>query len=236
MVFQNPASHLDPVMGIGKQIAESLMFHEGLSQRDALARAVDLLRQVGIPDPKGRVSDYPHQFSGGMRQRVMIALALACSPALLIADEPTTALDVTVQAQILRLLLDLRDQRGLSIILITHDLGVVAQTCDRIAVIYGGRICEYGPKRAVLGEPLHPYTARLIACQPAAGLDGGRLANIPGQPPSPSSWPSGCRFNPRCERCMELCRHSNPQLVDLQPGHAAACHVAEAALRGTEVS
>jgi peptide/nickel transport system ATP-binding protein len=222
-------------MGIGKQIAESLVFHEGLSQREALARTVELLRQVGIPDPKRRVSDYPHQFSGGMRQRAMIALALACSPALLIADEPTTALDVTVQAQILRLLLELRDQRGLSIILITHDLGVVAQTCDRIAVMYGGRICEYGPKRAVLGEPLHPYTARLIACQPAAGLEGGRLANIPGQPPSPFSWPTGCRFHPRCERRVELCRHSNPQLVDLKPGHAAACHVTEAALRGTEV-
>lgn len=235
MVFQNPASHLDPVMGIGKQIAESLVFHEGLSQKDALARTVDLLRQVGIPDPKRRVSDYPHQFSGGMRQRAMIALALACSPALLIADEPTTALDVTVQAQILRLLLDLRDQRGLSIILITHDLGVVAQTCDRIAVMYGGRICEYGPKRAVLREPLHPYTARLIACQPAAGLSGGRLANIPGQPPSPFSWPTGCRFHPRCERRVERCRHSNPQLLDMKPGHAAACHVAAAALRGTEV-
>ena len=236
MVFQNAASHLDPVMSIGMQIAESLVLHEGLNQSDALDRTIDLLRQVGIPDPKRRASDYPHEFSGGMRQRATIALALACSPTLLIADEPTTALDVTVQAQILRLLLDLRDQRGLSIILITHDLGVVAQTCDRIAVMYGGRICENGPKRAVLSEPLHPYTTRLIACQPAASLDGGLLANIPGQPPSPYSWPQGCRFNPRCDRSLNLCKESSPPLLDLRPGHAAACHVAEAALRGTEAT
>jgi peptide/nickel transport system ATP-binding protein len=236
MIFQNPASHLDPVMSIGQQIAESLVFHKQLSRGAAMAEAVELLRQVGIPDPKRRAQDYPHQFSGGMRQRAMIALALACSPKLLIADEPTTALDVTVQAQILRLLLELRDKRGLSIILITHDLGVVAQTCDRIAVMYGGRIAEIGPKQAVLAEPLHPYTARLIACQPDTGSGEGPLASIPGQPPSPFAWPEGCRFHPRCDRAIAMCKTNNPQLLALRPDHAAACFVAEAMTRDNQAA
>ena len=210
MIFQNPASHLDPVMRIGQQIAESLMLHEKVSQREAKRHAVELLRQVGIAEPQRRVEEYPHQFSGGMRQRAMIALALACSPDLLIADEPTTALDVTVQAQILRLLLDLRDRRGLAIILITHDLGVVAQTCDTIAVMYGGRIGERGPKRDVLSEPFHPYTSRLIACQPSPEAGSGPLASIPGQPPLPSAWPTGCRFHPRCDRAIPKCRDVAP--------------------------
>jgi peptide/nickel transport system ATP-binding protein len=231
MIFQNPASHLDPVMRIGNQIGESLMLHLGISRSEAKSQAIDLLRQVGIPDPRRRVDDYPHQFSGGMRQRAMIALALACSPQLLIADEPTTALDVTVQAQILRLLLDLRDKRGLSIILITHDLGVVAQTCDSVAVMYGGRICERGPKHDVFAEPIHPYTSQLIACQPSASADVSPLPSIPGQPPLPSAWPSGCRFHPRCERAIGLCRSAAPNLVAVRADHLAACHVTAPAPR-----
>lgn len=225
MIFQNPASHLDPVMRIGNQIAESLILHLDISPREAKTQAIELLRQVGIPDPQRRVDDFPHQFSGGMQQRATIALALACSPELLIADEPTTALDVTVQAQILRLLLNLRDKRGLSIILITHDLGVVAQTCDTVAVMYGGRICERGPKRDVLSEPFHPYTSNLIACQPSASAEAGLLPSIPGQPPLPSSWPAGCRFHPRCDRAIAMCRSTAPHLVSVRGDHIAACHV-----------
>lgn len=236
MIFQNPASHLDPVMRIGRQIGESLMLHLKLSPHEARGQAVELLRQVGIPDPQRRVDDYPHQFSGGMRQRAMIALALACSPELLIADEPTTALDVTVQAQILRLLLELRDKRGLSIILITHDLGVVAQTCDTVAVMYGGRICERGPKRDVLAEPFHPYTSRLIACQPSASADIGLLPSIQGQPPLPSAWPAGCRFHPRCDRAIALCRSITPELVPVRSDHVAACHVTAPAARTDEAA
>lgn len=225
MIFQNPASHLDPVMTIGRQIAETLQVHRNAGPRDAKRAAVDLLRQVGIPDPERRVEDYPHQFSGGMRQRAMIALALACEPDLLIADEPTTALDVTVQAQILRLLLDLRDRRHLSIILITHDLGIVAQTCDAIAVMYAGRICERGAKRDILKQPLHPYTANLIACQPGAAPPSRLLPNIPGQPPTPSAFPPGCRFHPRCDKVFGPCSEIVPALVTVTHGHSAACHL-----------
>ena len=230
MIFQNPASHLDPVMSIGDQVAESIVLHRGVSRAEAWDQAVDLLRQVGIPDPARRARGYAHEFSGGMRQRAMIAAALACDPQLLIADEPTTALDVTVQAQILRLLLDLRDKRGLSIILVTHDLGVVAQACDSIAVMYGGRIVERGPKRDVLKAPFHPYTARLIACQPnhslaAHGVGSGLLPSIPGQPPSAGDMPPGCRFHPRCELAQARCRESMPELVTRAPDHLAACPV-----------
>lgn len=172
MIFQNPTSHLNPVMTIGEQIAESRRLHFSANRRQAREDALALLRQVGIPDPQNRLNSYPHEFSGGMRQRAMIAVALAPEPRLLIADEPTTALDVTVQMQILRLLSDLRAELGLAVIMITHDLGVVAQTCDRIAVMYGGRLCEVGDKREVLAGPLHPYTRGLIDCQPAS--EGGR--------------------------------------------------------------
>ncbi len=230
MIFQNPTSHLNPLMRIGEQIGESLRFHREIGRSAARAAAIDLLRQVGIPDPERRIDGFPHEFSGGMRQRAMIAAALACDPAILIADEPTTALDVTVQAQILRLLLDLRDRRGLSIILITHDLGIVAQTCDSIAVMYGGRIVERGPKRVTLKAPLHPYTARLIACQPAQATAERHLATIPGQPPSLEAMPTGCRFHPRCSEAIPVCRDIRPALVDLSSdaavSHLAACHVA----------
>ncbi|WP_160003566.1 ABC transporter ATP-binding protein [Rhizobium sp. 18055] len=167
MVFQNPTSHLDPVMRIGDQIAEGIRYHQGLNARDARAAAIEILTQVGFPDPARQYDSYPHEFSGGMRQRAMIGVALSCNPKILIADEPTTALDVTIQAQILRLLMELRDKRGLSIILITHDLGIVAQTCDRIAVLRGGRLLEQGPKRTILSHPQHPYTVSLIASHPS---------------------------------------------------------------------
>ncbi|NVZ21682.1 ABC transporter ATP-binding protein [Pseudomonas costantinii] len=218
MIFQNPSSHLDPLMRIGEQIAEGIRLHQGVSKKDARLQAIDVLRQVGIPDPQARVDNYPHEFSGGMRQRAMIAVALGCNPKVLIADEPTTALDVTVQAQILRLLLDLRDSRGLSIIMITHDLGVVAQTCDSIAVMYAGRLCEHGSKYDLLAHPRHPYTAGLIDCQPAHSSGHALLRTIPGQPPLLDALPVGCRFNPRCPQVGALCTELLPE------GARVACH------------
>ena len=227
MIFQNPNSHLDPVMRIGDQIAESVRFHEGAGVQDARDRAIELLRQVGIPDPARRISAFPHEFSGGMRQRAMIAVALACRPKILIADEPTTALDVTVQAQVLRLLLDLRDRLGLAIVLVTHNLGVVAQTCDTLAVMYAGRVMERGPKRDLLRAPAHPYTEALLKCQPGSADPAAPLPAIPGQPPSPSAFPDGCRFHPRCPRAAILCQQ-RPALRAISAQRVAACHFAEA--------
>ncbi|MDC0695321.1 ABC transporter ATP-binding protein [Klebsiella pasteurii] len=225
MIFQNPTSHLNPVMTIGEQIAESRRLHFSANRRQAREDALALLRQVGIPDPQNRLNSYPHEFSGGMRQRAMIAVALAPEPRLLIADEPTTALDVTVQMQILRLLSDLRAELGLAVIMITHDLGVVAQTCDRIAVMYGGRLCEVGDKREVLAGPLHPYTRGLIDCQPASEGGRGRLTIIDGQPPSADHFPSGCRFHPRCRRADEACLQQPPlHYGQDRYSHAVACH------------
>lgn len=225
MIFQNPTSHLNPVMTIGEQIAESRRLHFAANRRQAREDALALLRQVGIPDPQNRLNSYPHEFSGGMRQRAMIAVALAPEPRLLIADEPTTALDVTVQMQILRLLSDLRAELGLAVIMITHDLGVVAQTCDRIAVMYGGRLCEVGDKREVLAGPLHPYTRGLIDCQPASEGGRGRLTIIDGQPPSADYFPSGCRFHPRCRRADEACLQPPPlHYGQDRHSHAVACH------------
>ncbi|MDU2706898.1 MAG: ABC transporter ATP-binding protein [Klebsiella grimontii] len=225
MIFQNPTSHLNPVMTIGEQIAESRRLHFAANRRQAREDALALLRQVGIPDPRNRLNSYPHEFSGGMRQRAMIAVALASEPRLLIADEPTTALDVTVQMQILRLLSDLRAELGLAVIMITHDLGVVAQTCDRIAVMYGGRLCEVGDKREVLAGPLHPYTRGLIDCQPASEGGRGRLTIIDGQPPSADHFPSGCRFHPRCRRADEACLQQPPlHYGQDRHSHAVACH------------
>lgn len=224
MIFQNPASHLDPVMSIGRQIAESIRHHRKIGRKEAWARMLDILRQVGIPDPESRANAYTHEFSGGMRQRAMIAVALACDPDILIADEPTTALDVTVQAQILRLLQQLRDERGLSIIFITHDLGVVYQLCDTVAVMYAGRLCEYGAMHEVIHRPRHHYTAGLVACQPGSEGGTGRVHTIPGQPPSPGDMPPGCRFHPRCGAADALCAARQPPLRETHEGHACACH------------
>ena len=223
MIFQNPSTHLDPLMTIGRQVAEPLIYHEGLSQREARPRAIELLRQVGIPDTAHNFDAYPHQFSGGMRQRAMIAAAIACGPRLLIADEPTTALDVTVQAQILRLLLDLRDRSGLAIILVSHDLGVIASTCDRVAVMYAGRIMEQATKAELLRHPRHPYTAGLIASRPNDGARGQELRSIEGQLPALSELPAGCRFHPRCPHSQPACRAGDLRPVAVDATHTTAC-------------
>jgi peptide/nickel transport system ATP-binding protein len=223
MIFQNPSSYLDPLMSVGRQVAEPLVHHEGLSSREARARAIELLRQVGIPDPGHTAQAYPHQLSGGMRQRAMIAAAIACEPRLLVADEPTTALDVTVQAQILRLLLDLRDRTGLAIILITHALGVVAATCDSVAVMYAGRIMERASKRELIRQPKHPYTRGLLRSQPDLVVAGDELPSIEGQLPALDQLPAGCRFHPRCPDARPACGRRE---VDLEPAgadHRVAC-------------
>ena len=212
MIFQEPMTALHPVYSIGEQIVEAIELHQPLRGKRAWAEAVELLRKVGIAAAGKRVHDYPHQLSGGMRQRAMIAMALACRPALLIADEPTTALDVTIQAQILDLLRSLQAETGMSVLLITHDLGVVAETADYVYVMYAGRIVEHAPTAELLSDPLHPYTQGLLRCTPRIGNRAERLAVIPGAVPDPSQFPSGCRFHPRCalsvERASDTSRHS----------------------------
>ncbi len=223
MIFQEPMTSLNPSLTIGDQIGEVLERHRGLSHADAIARATDLLRQVGIPSPERRVHEYPHRLSGGMRQRVMIAMALACQPKLLIADEPTTALDVTVQAQILDLLRRLRDETGTAVVLITHDLGVIAELADEVAVMYAGRVVERAPVARLFAEPQHPYTIGLLGSVPRLDAVSQRLAVIEGTVPSPLSAPAGCRFHPRCPFAVARCRAEAPPLAELAPGHEAAC-------------
>lgn len=225
MIFQNPSAYLNPVMTVGDQIGEALRVHDGMSRYEARQEAVQTLRQVGIPDPEARVDSYIHEFSGGMRQRVMIAAGIVRRPKIIIADEPTTALDVTVQAQILRLLLELRDTLGLSIILVTHDLGVVAQTCDRVAVVYAGKLMETGPRETMIARPNHPYTEALIKSQPALTAPGEVLPCIEGQPPQLNNRPQGCLFEPRCTKRVDQCRQIEPKLVQFESQRQAACHV-----------
>jgi oligopeptide/dipeptide ABC transporter ATP-binding protein len=223
MVFQDPLSSLDPTMRIGPQLVESLTVHRRVSRRDARIRAMEMLELVGIPDPARRLKQYPHELSGGMRQRVMIGAALIAEPELLIADEPTTALDVTIQAQIIELLGRLRRELGMSIILITHDLGVVAGLADRINVMYAGRLVETGPARDVLRTPQHPYTRALISSVPRIDRLDAELRPIAGSPPSSSAIPSGCPFWPRCPEAMPRCREEMPPLYSIGPTHVAAC-------------
>jgi len=223
MVFQNPMTSLDPAYSVGSQITDVLREHRGLSASAARAAAIDLLRRVGIPDPEQRFHVHPHRLSGGQRQRVVIAIALACDPVLLIADEPTTALDVTIQAQILNLLRDLGSERQAAIILITHDLGVVAQMCDRVAVMYAGRLVEEAPVGAIFAEPLHPYTAALLRSIPSLHSTRGALAVIEGTVPDLSHPPPGCPFAPRCPRRMAVCTERIPDLLVTRPGHSVAC-------------
>ncbi|MBB4639350.1 ABC transporter ATP-binding protein [Longimicrobium terrae] len=223
MIFQEPMTSLNPVFTVGEQIMESLRLHQGLSKKAARTRAIEMLQLVGIPIPDQRVDEYPHQLSGGMRQRVMIAMALACDPKLLIADEPTTALDVTIQAQILELLNKLQQELGMSIILITHDLGVVAETCDRVIVMYAGQVFEEGPVDDVFHNPQNPYTEGLLRSMPKLGQDVGRLAVIPGVVPSPLNWPQGCRFQDRCPYSWEKPEKEEPPLFEVGPGRRNKC-------------
>ena len=223
MIFQDPLSALNPYLTVGRQITEATELHLGLSKRDARANAVELLDSVGIADAAHRVDDYPHQFSGGMRQRVMIAMALACDPVLLIADEPTTALDVTVQAQILALLAEIQEQRQISVILITHDLGVVAGTADRVAVMYAGRIVEQASVDALFAAPRHPYTIGLLNSLPSLEGERGELRQIPGTPPDPRETMSGCAFAPRCAEVMERCWTEVPAHMLVGARHVADC-------------
>ena len=224
MIFQDPMTSLNPVFTIGNQIMEPLMRHQKLSRSEAKAKAIEMLRLVGIPSPEKRAAQYPHEFSGGMRQRVMIAMALSCQPKLLIADEPTTALDVTIQAQILELMKELKEKINTSIILITHDLGVVAEVCSRIIVMYAGIIVEQGTREDIFYNPRHPYTWGLLKSIPHIEAEKKeRLIPIDGQPPDLLKPPAGCPFYPRCEHAMEICVEQRPPYTDLSPVHKAAC-------------
>ena len=222
-IFQDPMTSLNPVLTIGRQITEPLHLHTDLDKNGAKERATELLDMVGIPDAKARLKAYPHELSGGMRQRVMIAIALACSPEIIIADEPTTALDVTIQAQIVGIVKDLRERLDTAVIWITHDLGVVAGLADRVLVMYGGRIVEEAPVRDLYATPLHPYTQGLLASLPRLDQKGQELISIPGQPPSMYAEPSACSFAPRCPHAFDRCFSEVPDLVEVRPGHRSAC-------------
>ena len=223
MVFQEPMTSLNPVFSIGEQIIETVRAHENFSPRDSYARAVEMLEKVGIQAAAARMTDYPHQLSGGQRQRVMLAIALVCRPRLLIADEPTTALDVTIQSQILGLLMDLRDEFGMAIIMITHNMGVIAETADRVLVMYAGRAVEQAPVNRLFDHPLHPYTRGLLSCVPTLDQDQHRLIAIPGNLPEPSRRPPGCRFSARCSHAIAACSEAIPALQSVEPDHTAAC-------------
>ncbi|MGD9677562.1 MAG: ABC transporter ATP-binding protein [Vulcanibacillus sp.] len=223
MIFQDPMTSLNPTMTIGRQITEGLIKHQKLDKNEAIERSIDMLRLVGIPNPELRIKQYPHEFSGGMRQRAMIAIALACNPKLLIADEPTTALDVTIQAQILELMKDLQDKLETSIILITHDLGVVANIAQRIIVMYAGKIIEVGTKDDIFYNPQHPYTWALLRSVPRLDSKGSRLISIDGTPPDMLEPPSGCAFHPRCEYAMQVCKEHSPEEITLTSDHKVSC-------------
>ena len=223
MIFQEPMTSLNPVYTVGRQIEEALLIHESMTKKEAKHRALEMLRLVRIPLPEKRFDEYPHQLSGGMRQRVMIAIALACSPELLICDEPTTALDVTIQAQILALIDELKEKTGTSVIMITHDLGVISEIADEVLIMYAGEIVEYAPKTQLFQNPLHPYTQGLIACVPKLGRDSDRLQTIEGTVPSFDDMPAGCTFWPRCPFAESICKEKKPPLIDCG-NRTVRCH------------
>ncbi|EKE76498.1 ABC transporter ATP-binding protein [Oceanibaculum indicum] len=223
MIFQEPMTSLNPVYTVGQQIMEGILLHEDISEAEARERAIEMLRLVRIPSPESRVDDFPHQMSGGVRQRVMIAPALACNPKLLIADEPTTALDVTIQAQILDLMRDLRERTGTAIMLITHDLGVIAELADRVVVMYAGKVVEEARVGDLFTDPQHPYTLGLLGSIPKLDVEEERLATIEGSVPNPYNMPAGCKFNPRCPFADDKCRQDVPVLAEVKPGHKVAC-------------
>ena len=223
MIFQEPMTSLNPIFCIGEQIAEVIRLHQRVTRKEAFERAVALLSEVHMPAPRQRAREYPHQISGGMRQRAMIAIALACEPNLLIADEPTTALDVTVQAQILKLIRELQEKRRMSVIFISHDLGVISEVCDRVAVMYLGHMVERAPMSVIFSKPSHPYTQGLLGCIPDLAQNQENLFTIPGSVPTPINLPPGCPFASRCEFIMERCRREMPPFEEVRPGHRAAC-------------
>jgi len=225
MIFQEPMTSLNPVFTIGNQIGEAIRLHQKLGRRETREKTIEMLRLVKIADPETRIDDYPHQLSGGMRQRVMIAMALSCNPSLLIADEPTTALDVTIQAQILELIKELQEKLGMSLLLITHDLGVVAEQTDEVAIMYAGKIVERARAKAIFDRPLHPYTVGLLNSLPGMGKEKKkRLEAIPGIVPSPLELPSGCRFRDRCPKAAAICAEAEPELVEKEKDHWVACY------------
>ena len=221
MIFQDPMTSLNPIIRVVDQIAEVISTHQKLSKTESMQKACEMLEMVGIPASRG--TDFPHQFSGGMKQRVVIAIALACNPQLLIADEPTTALDVTIQAQVLDMMNNLKNELGTSMLLITHDLGVVAETCDKVAIIYAGEIVEYGTLEHIFNHTAHPYTHGLFGSLPSLDKDVHRLSPIEGLMPDPANLPSGCKFHPRCTRATETCANCHPEIVDIGDGHLVRC-------------
>ena len=225
IVFQGAMNALNPVMKVGDQISEGMLLHDVMDREQAEQRVGELLEMVGIP--RSRRDQYPHQYSGGMRQRAMIAMALGCAPELLFADEPTTALDVMIQAQVLALLKEVQKALGLAIVLVTHDLGVVAEVCDTVVVMYGGKVAEYGPADDIYNDPQHPYTRRLLESFPDLNRPAESLASIPGTPPRLTDLPSGCRFHPRCDVRIDLCSVESPPLLETAPAHYAACHLCQ---------
>ena len=227
MVFQDPMTSLNPVLTTGFQIGELYMVHENKIPQEALDKASEMMEKVGIPDAKARAVDYPHQFSGGMRQRIVIAMALALKPPLIIADEPTSALDVTTQAQVMELIRELKRETNASLLLITHDFGVAAELCDRIAVMYAGKVVEFADKYKILKEPLHPYTQGLLESLPRGNKNEYQLRPIPGQVPSLTAIPNGCRFHPRCGQAFDKCRSEDPPLIEVEKGHLVRCFLYE---------